>query len=295
VKASPSTQAAASSSSDTQPIQNQSGDGKEKDPAITSSVQSVIQNQVLPVQNQQKYPVVGDSDGKLAGWDLPRDHFVIEEIAEVKYPQSYQAAFGGTLGTAHMTREGVVFVYFNHASKNFERFKISLAHAHMIILTEKRLHVPPQRPDPTPPQISAQQLILGTPMQNAPQQQPTHGMPIQTAPLQQSTTMQIVLTLANTVAQTRSSPQQPINQGTTGQTVFPQVYYAQLLQTVLNQLAISRTLSTQQVAPSADQPIEQVTPVTGHSDAQDSAEARIAPNPKTRILEERPPVTPVEI
>jgi hypothetical protein len=27
-----------------------------------------------------------ESDGKLAGWDLPRDHFVIEEISEVKYP-----------------------------------------------------------------------------------------------------------------------------------------------------------------------------------------------------------------
>jgi hypothetical protein len=42
-----------------------------------------------------------DSDGKLAGWDLPCDHFVIDEIPEVKYPQSYQATFGGTLGTAH--------------------------------------------------------------------------------------------------------------------------------------------------------------------------------------------------
>jgi hypothetical protein len=39
-------------------------------------------------------------DGKLAGWDLPRDHFetnisnffesVPEEVLEVKYPQSYQ-------------------------------------------------------------------------------------------------------------------------------------------------------------------------------------------------------------
>jgi hypothetical protein len=67
--------------------------------------------------------------------------------------------------------------------------------------------------------------------------------------------------------------------------VFPQVDSAPLLQTLLNQLAISSQLSTQQVAPS----------VTGHSDAQDSAEARIAPNPKTRILEERPPVTPAEI
>jgi hypothetical protein len=86
VKASPSPEAAASSSSDTQPIQNQSGDTKEKDPTVTSPVQSVIQNQVLPVQNQQKHPVVRDSDGKLVGWDLPRDHFAIEEIPEVNYP-----------------------------------------------------------------------------------------------------------------------------------------------------------------------------------------------------------------
>jgi hypothetical protein len=95
---------------------------------------------------------------------------VIEEILEVKYPQSYQDTFGGTLGTAHMTREGVVFVYFNHASKNFERFKISPAHAHMVIPTKKRLPIPPQRLDPTPPQRSAQQPTLGMPMQTAPPQ-----------------------------------------------------------------------------------------------------------------------------
>jgi hypothetical protein len=156
VKASPSPQAAASSSSDTQPIRNQICGGEEKDPTVTSPVQSVIQNQVLPVQNQQKYHAVSDSDGKLAGWDLPHDHFMIEEIPEVKYPQSYQATFGGTTGTTHMTGEGVVFVYFSHASKNFERFKISPAHAHMVILIEKRLLVPSQRPDPIPPQRSAQ-------------------------------------------------------------------------------------------------------------------------------------------
>jgi hypothetical protein len=89
------------------------------------------------VQTQQKYPAIRDSDGKLAAWDLPRDDFMIEEIPEVKYPQSYQATFGGTPGTAHMIGEGVVFVYFNHASKNFERFKINPAHAHMIIPIEK--------------------------------------------------------------------------------------------------------------------------------------------------------------
>jgi hypothetical protein len=41
-KVTPSPQAAASSSSDTQPIQNQSGDGKEKDPAVTSLEQSSV-------------------------------------------------------------------------------------------------------------------------------------------------------------------------------------------------------------------------------------------------------------
>jgi hypothetical protein len=110
-----------------------------------------------------------DLDWTLAGWDLPCDHFVIEEIPEVKYPQSYQATFGGTPGTVHMTEEGVVFVYFNHGSKIFKRFKISSAHAHMVIPTEKRLPIHPQRPNPTPPQRSSQQPILGMPMQTAPQ------------------------------------------------------------------------------------------------------------------------------
>jgi hypothetical protein len=57
----------------------------------------------------------------------------------------------GTPGTVHMTREGMMFVYFNHASKNFERVKISLDHAHMVIPTEKRPPIPPKRPNPTPP------------------------------------------------------------------------------------------------------------------------------------------------
>jgi hypothetical protein len=134
---------------------------------------------------------------------------------------------------------GVEFVYFNHGSKNFERVKISPAHAHMIILTEKRPPTPPQRSNHTPPQKSAQQPILGMPVQTAPQQQPMFGMPIQTAPPQQSTTMQDVLTLANTVAHTRSSLQQLIHQGAAGQSVFPQVDSTQLMQTLLNQLAIS--------------------------------------------------------
>jgi hypothetical protein len=41
-KATPSPQAATSSSSDAQPIQNQSGDGKARNPTITTSVQSII-------------------------------------------------------------------------------------------------------------------------------------------------------------------------------------------------------------------------------------------------------------
>jgi hypothetical protein len=111
------------------------------------------------VQNEHNYPAMRDLDGKLARWDLPHDHFetnisnffghVIEENPEVKYSQSYQATFGGILGTAHMTGEGVVFVYFNHGSKTFERFKISPDHAHRVIPIEKRPPIPPQRPNPT--------------------------------------------------------------------------------------------------------------------------------------------------
>jgi cytoskeletal protein RodZ len=185
-KATPSKQAATSSSSDAQPIQNQSSDGKARDSAVTSPVQSIIQDQVLPVQNQQKYPALRDQDGKLAVWDLPRDHFetnisnffdpVREEVPEVKYQQSYQATFGGTSGTVHMTWEGVVFVHFIHGSKNFERVRISPTHAHMVILTVKRPPIPPQRPNPIPPQKSAQQPILGMSVQTTPLQQPTLGM-----------------------------------------------------------------------------------------------------------------------
>jgi hypothetical protein len=97
-KSTPSPQASTSSSSDAQPIQNQSGDGKAQDPTVTARVQSDIQDQVLPVQNQQKYPTMGDQYGRLTGWSLPHDHFekdisnffqpVPEEVPEVKYPQS---------------------------------------------------------------------------------------------------------------------------------------------------------------------------------------------------------------
>jgi hypothetical protein len=160
-KATPSPQAATISSSDIQPIQNKSGDGKAKDHAVTSPVQSNVQDQVLPVQNQQKYPAMRDQYGKLAGWDLPRDHLktnisnffesVPEEVPEVKYPQFYEATFGGTPGTMHMNGEGVVFVNFNHGNKAFETIKISPTHAHMVIPTEKRAPIPPQRPNPVPP------------------------------------------------------------------------------------------------------------------------------------------------
>jgi hypothetical protein len=59
---------------------------------------------------------MSDQDGRLAGWDLPRDHFETdisnfhepqpEEVPEVKYLLSYQATFGGTPGIVHMNKEG---------------------------------------------------------------------------------------------------------------------------------------------------------------------------------------------
>jgi hypothetical protein len=107
-----------------------------------------------------------DQDGRLTGWSLPRDLFEKdisnflepqpEEVPEVKYPQSYQAMFGGTPGTVHMNGDGVEFVYLNHGSKDFERVKTSPAHAHMVIPTEKRAPIPPRKLTPTPPQRSAQ-------------------------------------------------------------------------------------------------------------------------------------------
>jgi hypothetical protein len=61
----PSPQAAPGSSLDSQPIQNQSGDGKAKDPTIKMLIQSNVQDQMLPIQNQ-KYPAMRDQDGRLA-------------------------------------------------------------------------------------------------------------------------------------------------------------------------------------------------------------------------------------
>jgi hypothetical protein len=86
---------------------------------------------------------------------LPRDHFETnisiffepqhEEIPEVKYLQFYQAMFGGTPGIVHMNKDGVEFVYFNHRRKAFERVKISPAHTHMVIPTERKALVQPQQ------------------------------------------------------------------------------------------------------------------------------------------------------
>jgi hypothetical protein len=45
-----------------------------------------------------------------------------------------------------MNGEGEVFVYFNHESKAFERVMISPAHAHMVIPTERKALVLPQKP-----------------------------------------------------------------------------------------------------------------------------------------------------
>jgi hypothetical protein len=195
-----------------------------------------------------------------------------EEIPEVKYLESYQAMFGGTPGTVHMTKEGVEFVYFNHGSKTFERVKISSAHAHMVIPKERKALVPPQRSVP----------------------QPTLGMPIQTTPLQQSLSMQPVLTSTNTVAHTRSS--QPIDQGMTRQPTTPQqqVDPTQAVQMLLNQLAISGELNLHQPVPSLGQPIGQIPPETSQSNAQDSSGARTSttPNPQPRTLEDQPLDTP---
>jgi hypothetical protein len=54
-----------------------------------------------------------------------------------------------------MNGEGVVFVYFNHRSKAFERVKISPAHAHMVIPTEKSAPIPPQTNSCSTPEISS--------------------------------------------------------------------------------------------------------------------------------------------
>jgi hypothetical protein len=86
VKVAPSPQAANGSSSDAQPIQNQSGDGKAKDLAVATPTQSNIQDQMFQVQNQQKYPTMRDQDGRLTRWGLSRDHFE-KDISNFLEPQ----------------------------------------------------------------------------------------------------------------------------------------------------------------------------------------------------------------
>jgi hypothetical protein len=123
---------------------------------------------------------VRDQDRKLVGWGLHRDHFEIdilgfldpqpEEVLELKYMQSYQAMFGGTPGTVHMNGDGVEFIYFIHGSEAFERVKMSPVHAHMVIPIEIKSPFLPQKQSPVQPQKSAQQQILGMPVQTAPLQ-----------------------------------------------------------------------------------------------------------------------------
>jgi hypothetical protein len=127
-----------------------------KDPTVTMpvvqsySTQSNIQDQTFSLHNpHQRYLATRDRDRRLARWDFPHDHFETfisnfiksqpEEVPKVKYPQSYQAMFGGTPGTVHMIKEGVKFAYLNHGNKAFERVEINLAHAHMVIPMGKKL------------------------------------------------------------------------------------------------------------------------------------------------------------
>jgi hypothetical protein len=96
------------------------------------------------------------------------------------------------------------------------------------------------------------------------------------------------------MAHTRSSPQQPINQGVTGQPVIPQVESSELLQTLLNQLAISSQSNLQQPTPSVGQPIRQALAIANVQNSSRTG-ASVAPSPQPRILEERPPETPANI
>jgi hypothetical protein len=182
--------------------------------------------------------------------------------------------FGGTPVTLHLTKEGVEFVYFNHRSKAFERVKISPAHAHMVIPMERKALVPPQRPAP----------------------HPIFGMPIQTTLLQQSTSVQLILTPANTVAHTRSSPLQPINQGMKRQLVTQPQHMdpVQTMQMLLNQLVGSGQLNLHQPTPSTEQPIGQAPPVASQSNTKSSSGARVSatPNVQSRTLEEQPSEAP---
>jgi hypothetical protein len=75
---------------------------------------------------------------------------------------------------------------------------------------------------------------------------------------------------------------------------IPQVDPAQVLQTLLNQLAIPSQLNLQQSTPSDGQQIRQ-TPHVANTQGSSGARTSMVPNPQSRILEERPPKTPTEI
>jgi hypothetical protein len=121
-------------------------------------------------------------DGRLAGWYFPRDHFetnissffelLPEEIPEVKYPQSYQATFGGTVGTVHMNGKEWCLSTSIMGAKPLKESRSA-----QLMLIGKRALIPPHKPNPAPPQRSAQQPILEILVQTTPPQQPTLGCP----------------------------------------------------------------------------------------------------------------------
>jgi hypothetical protein len=68
----------------------------------------------------------------------------------------------------------------------------------------------------------------------------------------------------------------------------------QVMQMLLNQLAISGHLNLHQPVPSAGQPIGQIPPMTSQSNTQSSSGVRASttPNPQPSTLEEQPTETP---
>jgi hypothetical protein len=108
--------------------------------------------------------------------------------------------------------------------------------------------------------------------------------------------VQPVLIPANTIAHTRSSPQQPINQGMSRQpaTQRQQVDPMQTLHMLLSQLASSGQLNLYQPVPSAGLPIGQIPLVTSQSNTQGSSgvEALATPNPQPITSEDQPLETP---
>jgi hypothetical protein len=67
-----------------------------------------------------------------------------------------------------------------------------------------------------------------------------------------------------------------------------------VLQTILNQLAISSQLNLQQSTTSAGQPIGQTPPVVNMQSSFGTGTTMV-PNPQPRIVEEQPPETLAEI